>query len=96
MSFEPAAEIARGVFQLDTGYLRPRLAAAYLVRGKTSAAVVETGNAQAVPRVLAALEQAGVPRAAVSHVIVTHVHLDHAGGAGALMLRLTGNQCRAN
>jgi glyoxylase-like metal-dependent hydrolase (beta-lactamase superfamily II) len=88
MSFEPAAEIARGVFQLDTGYLRPRLAAAYLVRGKTSAAVVETGNAQAVPRVLAALEQAGVPRAAVSHVIVTHVHLDHAGGAGALMREL--------
>ena len=88
MSFEPATEVAPGVHLIDTGYVMPRLAACYLLRGRDSAAVVETGNAGTVPRVLAALEAAGIDRSAVSHVIVTHVHLDHAGGAGALMQAL--------
>ena len=81
-------EVAPGVVLVDTGYVRPRLAAAWIVRGKSSAAVVETGNAAAVPRILAALEGAGLRREDVSHVVVTHVHLDHAGGAGALLREL--------
>jgi glyoxylase-like metal-dependent hydrolase (beta-lactamase superfamily II) len=88
MPSEPAREVAPGVFLLDTGYLRPRLAACYIVRGRDAAAIVETGHAATVPRLLAALEQLGLAREAVSHVIVTHVHLDHAGGAGALMRSL--------
>jgi glyoxylase-like metal-dependent hydrolase (beta-lactamase superfamily II) len=77
-------EVAPGVLLVDAHYVRPLVAACYVVRGRDSAAVVETGNAGSVPRILGALDEAGIPRAAVSHVIVTHVHLDHAGGAGAL------------
>jgi glyoxylase-like metal-dependent hydrolase (beta-lactamase superfamily II) len=88
MTFEPAHQIAPGVFLVDTGYQRPHLAACYVVRGRESAAIVETGSFQTVPRLLAALAQLGIAREAVSHVIVTHVHLDHAGGAGALMREL--------
>jgi len=85
----PAArEVAPGVLLLDTGYVRPDLAACYLVRGQRSVAVVETGNAATAPRILSALAAAGIAREAVSHVAVTHVHLDHAGGAGALMREL--------
>jgi glyoxylase-like metal-dependent hydrolase (beta-lactamase superfamily II) len=73
------------VLIVDTGYLRPRLAACYVLRGRRSAAIVETGTAATAPRLLAVLEAAGIPRSGVSHVVVTHVHLDHAGGAGALM-----------
>jgi glyoxylase-like metal-dependent hydrolase (beta-lactamase superfamily II) len=80
--------VAPGVLQVDTGYIRPRLAAAYLVIGSRSAAVVETGVRSGVPRILSALERAGVPRQDVRHVVVTHVHLDHAGGAGALLAEL--------
>jgi len=90
MSFEPAREVAPGVHLIETGYVRPGIAACYLVRGRDGAAVVETGNAAAVPRILAALDQVGLPRGAVSHVVVTHVHLDHAGGAGALLRELPG------
>ena len=90
MSTGPASEVAPGVYLVDTGYLWPNLAACYVVRGRDSAAIVETGNFQTVPRLLAALQQLGLPRQAVSHVIVTHVHLDHAGGAGALMGALPG------
>jgi glyoxylase-like metal-dependent hydrolase (beta-lactamase superfamily II) len=88
-SFDPPTEVAPGVTLVDTGYAgRARLAAAYVVRGRDSAAVVETGVTPSVPRILAALSGAGVSREAVSHVIVTHVHLDHAGGAGALLREL--------
>jgi glyoxylase-like metal-dependent hydrolase (beta-lactamase superfamily II) len=85
MSSQTATEVAPGVFLVDTAYLWPNLAACYVLRGRDSAAIVETGTFQTVPRLLAALQQIGLDREAVSHVIVTHVHLDHAGGAGALM-----------
>ena len=85
---DPPREVAPGVILVDTGYVRPRLAAAWIVRGKGSAAVVETGNNAAVPRILAALAEFGIAREDVSHVVVTHVHLDHAGGAGALVREL--------
>lgn len=88
MTFEPATEVAPGVLLVDTHYTQPRLAAAWIVKGPRAAAVVETGHVHAVPRILSALEQAGIAREAVSHVVVTHVHLDHAGGAGALMQAL--------
>lgn len=81
-------EVAPGVILVDTGYVTPDRAAAWIVRGKASAAVVETGHGGAVPRILAALAAHGLRREDVSHVIVTHVHLDHAGGAGALMREL--------
>ncbi|ACG74274.1 beta-lactamase domain protein [Anaeromyxobacter sp. K] len=88
MTLEPAREIAPGVHLIDTGYVRPRLAAAYLVRGRDAAAVVETGTAGSVPRVLDAVAAAGLRPDDVSHVVVTHVHLDHAAGAGALLRAL--------
>jgi glyoxylase-like metal-dependent hydrolase (beta-lactamase superfamily II) len=80
--------VAPGVVLVDTGYVHAGVAAAYLVRGRRSAAVVETGAASAVPRILDALAAEGVARGDVSHVVVTHVHLDHAGGAGALLRAL--------
>jgi glyoxylase-like metal-dependent hydrolase (beta-lactamase superfamily II) len=88
MNLDPPREVAPGVVLVDTGYVRPRLAAAWLVLGRDSAAVVETGASSAAPRILAALAAQGLAPADVSHVIVTHVHLDHAGGAGALLRSL--------
>jgi glyoxylase-like metal-dependent hydrolase (beta-lactamase superfamily II) len=84
----PSQEVAPGVVLVETGYVRPGIAAAWIVRGKRSAAVVETGTALSVPRILDALAAQGVRLEDVSHVVVTHVHLDHAAGAGALLRRL--------
>ncbi len=61
------------------------VAAAYLIHDGDRATVVETNTAYAVPRVLAALADEGLSPSSVEYVIVTHVHLDHAGGASALM-----------
>jgi glyoxylase-like metal-dependent hydrolase (beta-lactamase superfamily II) len=88
MARMPTPEIAQGVLLVDTHYVRPQLAAAYVVRGSATAAVVETGSATAVPRILSALAEHGIARELVAWVVVTHVHLDHAGGAGSLLREL--------
>lgn len=73
---------------IDTGYVRPGLCAAYLLMEGGRATFIDTGPGRALPRLLSALEARGLPRSAVDWVIVTHVHLDHAGGAGALLREL--------
>ena len=77
-----------GIHVIDTGFHRPRFDAAYLIVEKGRAAFVDTGTNHAVPRLLAALDDAGLTPDAVEMVIATHVHLDHAGGVGLLMQHL--------
>lgn len=77
-----------GITAIDTGLVRPEMAASYLVAEDGRAAFVEAGTARATDRLLAALDELGVSRESVDLVIVTHVHLDHAGGAGTLMRHL--------
>jgi glyoxylase-like metal-dependent hydrolase (beta-lactamase superfamily II) len=83
-------DLGTGVYAIDTGYHRPRFDAAYLVVHGGRAAFIDTGTNHAVPRLLATLDVLGLPRDAVDFVIPTHVHLDHAGGAGLLMRELPG------
>ena len=77
-----------GIFAVDSGYVRPRFDAIHLIVDDGRAAIVDTGTTHSVPRVLDALAELGVPREAVDWVVLTHVHLDHAGGAGALLQHL--------
>jgi glyoxylase-like metal-dependent hydrolase (beta-lactamase superfamily II) len=77
-------EYPDGVTSIDTHYVRRRLDASHLIVHQGRAAFVDTGTALAVPRLLAALEARGIARDAVDWVLLTHIHLDHAGGAGAL------------
>ena len=77
-----------GIYTIDTGFFRPRFDAAYLIVEKGRAAFVDCGTNYAVPRMLAALQDAGLTPAHVDWLILTHVHLDHAGGAGELMAAL--------
>jgi glyoxylase-like metal-dependent hydrolase (beta-lactamase superfamily II) len=87
----PAFEdLGHGITAIDTGYVRPFFDASHLVVENGRAAFVDVGTAFSVPGLMAVLEARGLPRAAVDYVIVTHVHLDHAGGAGEIMRRLPG------
>lgn len=74
-----------GILAVDSGYDRPGMAAIHLVIHRGRAAVVDTGTNASAPRVLAALAAAGIPPDHVDWVMLTHIHLDHAGGAGSLM-----------
>jgi len=79
-----------GVFSIDSGYVRERFDAVHLVVESGRAAIVDTGTRDAVPRVMDALHALGLGPGDVDWVVLTHVHLDHAGGAGHLMRRLPG------
>lgn len=77
-----------GIHVIDTQFHRAHFDAAYLIVENGRAAFIDTGTNHSVPLLLAALRRAGVGIDAVDWVIPTHVHLDHAGGAGALMREL--------
>ena len=83
-----AVPVGNGVYRIDTEYLRPGLAASHLVVDDGHAAFVDTGAAPAHPRLMQALTELGLAPDQVDYVFLTHVHLDHAGGAGQLMRAL--------
>jgi glyoxylase-like metal-dependent hydrolase (beta-lactamase superfamily II) len=60
----------------------PRVIAAFLLRGPAGAALIETGPSTTQPVLLRRLAEHGVEPRDVRDVLVTHVHLDHAGAAG--------------
>jgi glyoxylase-like metal-dependent hydrolase (beta-lactamase superfamily II) len=61
--------------------------ASYVLKGK-SVAIVETGPTSSVPNLLSGLEKVGVKPEDVAYVAVSHIHLDHGGGAGTLLKSL--------
>src|SRR4051812_870948 len=80
-------EVAPGITAIDTFYGgRERYTAAYLLEGDAPA-IVETGPTTSVEPVVAGLERLGVGAGDLAHIVVTHIHLDHAGGAGVLAQR---------
>lgn len=75
----------QGISAVDTEYVRRRLDASHLIVEHGRAAFVDTGTALSVPHLLAALAAKGLGVDAVDWVFLTHIHLDHAGGAGTLL-----------
>jgi glyoxylase-like metal-dependent hydrolase (beta-lactamase superfamily II) len=80
--------VGDGIVAIDTEYMRPRLDASHLIVSGGRAAFVDTGTNDSVPLLLDALRQQGLGPADVDYLFLTHVHLDHAGGAGLLMREL--------
>ncbi|MDD5297795.1 MAG: MBL fold metallo-hydrolase [Rhodocyclaceae bacterium] len=74
-----------GIYAFCANYLRPHLAAVHLVLEKGRVAFVDTGTNESLSFALDALKHLGLGPEAVDYVILTHIHLDHAGGAGAFM-----------
>jgi glyoxylase-like metal-dependent hydrolase (beta-lactamase superfamily II) len=81
------AEVAPGITAIDTFYAgRERYTAAYLLDAREPA-IVETGPTTSLEHVAAGLDRLGIGPHELAHVVVTHIHLDHAGGVGALSER---------
>jgi glyoxylase-like metal-dependent hydrolase (beta-lactamase superfamily II) len=78
-------DLGHGIHAIDTGFVRPFFDASHLVVEAGRAAFVDVGTSFSIPGLLEALAGLGLAREAVDYVIVTHVHLDHAGGAGEMM-----------
>lgn len=75
----------KDIVTIDCNYVMPRVAAAYLIRCGDKACFIDNNTNHSVPILLAALKDNGYAPEQVSHIIITHVHLDHAGGTGLLL-----------
>ena len=84
---------AHGILAVDTEYVRPLLDASHLVVESGRAAFVDTGTNNSVPGFMAALAANDLDPGDVDFVFLTHIHLDHAGGAGLLMQKLPNARC---
>lgn len=79
--------VADGVTMIDTVMVgETEFNAIYLLDGDEPT-LIETGPGADLPLVLEALERFGIGSKDLAHLVVTHIHLDHAGGAGALAAR---------
>ncbi|MGA9854545.1 MAG: MBL fold metallo-hydrolase [Gammaproteobacteria bacterium] len=77
-----------GISAIDTDYVRPLLDASHLIVRGGRAAFVDTGTTHSVSKLLRALQAKNLDPGDVDYVFLTHVHLDHAGGAGELLKHL--------
>jgi len=73
---------------IDSGYIQPVYDAIHLVVSEGRAALIDTAANASAPVVLGALDALGIARSMVEYIVLTHIHLDHAGGAGLLMREL--------
>lgn len=78
-------EIERGdIYYVDLELFDvPEMGTAYIIDGERPT-IIETGIGKRVQRILEALDEIGIEREGVEYISPTHVHLDHAGGAGFL------------
>lgn len=77
--------LTQGVYHLDTFYINPGIASFYCIIHQQEIAVIETGVAHSLTHLQQFLSDLNLSAEQVKYIIPTHVHLDHAGGAGVMM-----------
>jgi glyoxylase-like metal-dependent hydrolase (beta-lactamase superfamily II) len=81
-------QVSEGVIAVDTEFVRPRMDASHLIVDEGHAAFVDAGTSFSVPNLLRALAAQNLDVNDVDYLVLTHIHLDHAGGAGQLAAAL--------
>jgi glyoxylase-like metal-dependent hydrolase (beta-lactamase superfamily II) len=78
-------EVEPGFWQIDLGFQgRAGVIAAYLIAGDGQLVLIETGPSSCLPNLMAGIALTGHDISELTHALVTHIHLDHAGAAGPL------------
>lgn len=84
-----ARQLADDLWLVDTQFQGERdIIASYLLTGERGLALIDVGSAASVAALLAGVRAAGFDPAEITYLILTHVHLDHAGAAGPLVREL--------
>jgi glyoxylase-like metal-dependent hydrolase (beta-lactamase superfamily II) len=84
---ERITSVGEGIAAIDTVMANEReLNAVYLVEA-SEPALIEAGPGADHDRIVSALDALGVGANTLAHIVVTHIHMDHAGGVGALLAR---------
>ncbi len=84
--------LGAGITCIDAGYMRPGIACFYLLEQDGEYAVLETGTSHSFAALGQLLAERNIEPAQIRYIIPTHVHLDHAGGAGTMMAALPDAQ----
>ena len=81
-------EIGKNIYQveLNTGGIA-QLICSYIVTG-SNPILVESGPTNSIPNLLSGIKELGIKPEDIRYVAVTHIHLDHGGGAGTLLKQL--------
>src|SRR5262245_58282600 len=78
--------LAAGVSYVDLNFCEtPRIIATAVLQGPDGVALLDPGPASTLPTLRRALADAGIAMQDVSTIILTHIHLDHAGSTGTLV-----------
>lgn len=84
-AYSSSADYLKTITTIDCNYMeRNDYASAYLVSNGSSAAFIDNNTNHCVPTLMNTLKEQGLGPENVKYIIVTHVHLDHAGGTGLL------------
>jgi glyoxylase-like metal-dependent hydrolase (beta-lactamase superfamily II) len=80
--------IGKNLYQveLDTGGIK-QLICSYIISG-SKPVLVESGPNNSIPTLLSGIQELGIKPEAIEYVAITHIHLDHGGGAGTLLKHL--------
>ncbi|MBV9279452.1 MAG: MBL fold metallo-hydrolase, partial [Chloroflexi bacterium] len=83
--------VDEGTYCIDLEFQgQPGVIAAYLVEDAGERALIEIGPTSTLDTLLAALESIDVEPESISRILVTHIHLDHAGASGTWLRRFPG------
>jgi glyoxylase-like metal-dependent hydrolase (beta-lactamase superfamily II) len=83
---EAATQLRPGVWQISLPFQgEPGIVGSYLIAGETEIALIDPGPGSMLEEQLAAIREAGFDPADVTHLVLTHIHLDHAGMTGSLL-----------
>jgi len=85
MTLALVTDFEHGISAIDAQFHRPKRAAIHLVVENGIAALIDTGTSFSIPGVIESLQQKNIAVENIAYIILTHIHLDHAGGASECM-----------
>ena len=80
----PFVDYKDGITTIDAQFIAPGIASIHMIEQKGRIAFIDTGTAHSLSGVREVMRVKDISADRVAYVIVTHVHLDHAGGAGGI------------
>ena len=78
--------LAPGIDYVDLNFLGfPNIIATAVLHGPAGVALIDPGPSTSLANLRASLDRGGIAMRDVRQILLTHIHLDHAGGAGTLV-----------
>ncbi|MEK6735304.1 MAG: MBL fold metallo-hydrolase [Pseudomonadota bacterium] len=85
MTLSLVTDFEHGISAIDAQFHRPKRAAIHIIVENGEIALIDTGTSFSIPGVIESIQQKNLAPETVTYVILTHIHLDHAGGASECM-----------